>query len=213
MATQIRPSSQWLSLHDASKRIGVTPATLRQWANRGKIRSYRTPGGHRRFSTSEISALVGTASPASSPHRADVFIHSALGRARLEIGEGRLRNEPWYRQFDDAAKEKHRELGRRLMMLLLQALRGERQARLVREAQKLGVEYGRTSLREKTSLTDALRAFLFFRDYIFEDLVGLASGMENQAQMDSVQAYRRLNQFVNEILVSMIETYSRKKNA
>ncbi len=209
--TQIHPSSQWLSLHDASKRIGVTPATLRQWANHGKIRAYRTPGGHRRFSASEISALVGTSEPLASSHSAEVLIHSALGRARLEIGDGRLRNESWYRQFDDAAKERHRELGRRLMTLLLQALRGEKQVRLVREAQKLGAEYARASLREKTSLTDSLRAFLFFRDYIFEDLVGLTSGIENQMGTDPLQAYRRLNQFINEMLISMIETYSRKK--
>jgi hypothetical protein len=168
-------------------------------------------GGHRRFSVSEISALIGTGNSLASSHRAEVLIHSALGRARLELGDGRLQKESWYRQFDDAAKERHRELGRRLMMLLLQASRGEEQARLVREARKLGVEYGRTSLREKTTLTDALRAFLFFRDYIFEDLVGLTSGTENAPGTDPLQAYRRLNHFVNEILVSMIETYSRKR--
>ena len=199
----------WLTLQDASKQLGVSRATLRQWADKGKVRAFRTPGGHRRFSQVEMRSLV---SSDSSPHSAldlDRLIHSALGRARLEIGSGRLEREAWYRGFDDAAKQLHRELGHRLMTLLLQALREEPgEPSVARSARNLGKEYGRASLRQGTSLPDSLRAFLFFRDYIFEDLIDLASRSATNENLRSLDAYRRLSAVVNAMLVAMVETYS-----
>src|SRR4051794_32986707 len=48
----------WLSLHEASEKMGVSAATLRVWADEGRVESYRTPGGHRRFRVGEGSALL-----------------------------------------------------------------------------------------------------------------------------------------------------------
>ena len=55
--SQPRKSDDWLSLQSASKQLGVSPATLRHWADKGKVRAFRTPGGHRRFSETEMRAL------------------------------------------------------------------------------------------------------------------------------------------------------------
>ncbi len=37
----------------------VDPKTVTRWASAGRIGSIRTPGGHRRFRESEVSALLG----------------------------------------------------------------------------------------------------------------------------------------------------------
>jgi len=207
-----RTVTDWLSLQDASNKIGVTPATLRQWANQGRVKSFRTPGGHRRFSASEIRSLVGISTPTSTPPRIETLVHSALGRARMDIGEGRLEKTTWYHHFDERRRELHRKLGRQLMTLLVRVLRGEESERdLTREARKLGQEYGRTSVREKIQLTDALRAFLFFRDYVFEDLIGFSQDGKNPSESVSVDRYRRASHFVNEILVAMVEIFGREK--
>ena len=50
----------WLSLDEAAKRLSVHPATLREWADKGQIRTFRTPGGHRRFSEADVAAQVPT---------------------------------------------------------------------------------------------------------------------------------------------------------
>lgn len=198
----------WLSLQDASKQLGVSPATLRQWADKGKVRAFRTPGGHRRFSQSDMRTLTRQPSAASPVRDLERLIHGALGRARLEIGSGRLEHEAWYRNFDDAAKERHRELGHRLMTLLLQALREEPdEAGTSRRARNLGKEYAHASLRQGTALPDALRAFLFFRDYIFEDLIDLSSRSNSDDDFHPLEIYRRLSTVVNEMLVTMVETY------
>src|SRR6266496_1212828 len=57
----------WLTLHEASERLDVHPATLRQWADRGRVRAFRTPGGHRRFSAEDVDTLLATLSSAPSP--------------------------------------------------------------------------------------------------------------------------------------------------
>ena len=46
-----------ISIGEASKLLGVTQKTLRQWEDNGKITSVRTAGGHRRY---HLNELLGT---------------------------------------------------------------------------------------------------------------------------------------------------------
>ena len=50
---------QKVSVSQAAELLGVTPATLRGWTNRGLVTCTRTLGGrgHRRFSIKEISRI------------------------------------------------------------------------------------------------------------------------------------------------------------
>ncbi|HDH50215.1 MAG TPA: helix-turn-helix domain-containing protein [Nitrospirae bacterium] len=48
-----------LSISKAARYLGVFPLTLRNWEKKGKIRAFRTPGGHRRFRKSDLDALFG----------------------------------------------------------------------------------------------------------------------------------------------------------
>jgi len=47
------------SIAEAAKYIGVSPLTLRNWENKRLIKSFRTPGGHRRFRKSELDRIIG----------------------------------------------------------------------------------------------------------------------------------------------------------
>ena len=51
-------SGEWMSVHEAAPLMGVSPATLRRWSDAGDIRTFTTPGGHRRFSRSAIAGLL-----------------------------------------------------------------------------------------------------------------------------------------------------------
>ena len=46
-----------ISIGEASKILGVTRKTIREWEKQGKIKVERTPNGHRRFSRDEILRL------------------------------------------------------------------------------------------------------------------------------------------------------------
>ncbi len=75
MSTQQTPvREEWLTLHEACSLVGVSPATLRRWSDNGDIRTFTTPGGHRRFAKSAILGLLPAptgASGAASPAMAD----------------------------------------------------------------------------------------------------------------------------------------------
>ncbi|EAZ90104.1 IS607 family transposase [Crocosphaera chwakensis] len=49
-----------LTIKEAAKFLGVSPKTLRRWENAGKIKAYRTQGGHRRFKVEELYQTVNT---------------------------------------------------------------------------------------------------------------------------------------------------------
>ncbi len=49
---------EWMSIHEACRLIGVSPATLRRWSDAGDIKAFTTPGGHRRFSRAAVIGLL-----------------------------------------------------------------------------------------------------------------------------------------------------------
>ena len=48
-----------LDIEKASKIISVSKSTLRRWEKEGKIKSYRTPGKHRRYDEKELLKMIG----------------------------------------------------------------------------------------------------------------------------------------------------------
>lgn len=48
-----------LNIEEASKFISVSKTTLRRWEKEGKIKSYRTPGGHRRYEQEDLLKVIG----------------------------------------------------------------------------------------------------------------------------------------------------------
>jgi len=188
---------QWLSLQEASVRLDVHPATLRQWADRGRLRSYRTPGGHRRFLQEDVQALVG----AGSTPELDLLLTATVGRARLEAG-GRLAEQGWYAELDEAARQRHRLLGRELVRLLVEHLRqpGDLEA-----ARAIGREYGQISKQGGLSVGEAMRAFLAFDDML------LASVDQVAALQPQADLHRHVFAFAGEVLVAMVEAFTEER--
>lgn len=198
----------WLSLGEASRLLGVHPATLRQWADQGKIPVFRTPGGHRRFAEADVRALLETRSKPVTRQGLQILVQSALGRTRLEVSGGRLEREPWYERYDEAARKLHRQLGQRLLGLVMRFLNeGQDQAAALQEGIRLGQEYGRRAFGQGLSLTEAVRAFLLFRDFLIESVVQMAGTASQPGMSNVADTHRRVNTFANEVLLAMVETY------
>ena len=51
--------SQLYSIGEASKKLGVTIKTIREWDKLNKIKTIKTPGGHRRIPKEEIDRIAG----------------------------------------------------------------------------------------------------------------------------------------------------------
>lgn len=193
------PPGTWLSLQQASARLDVHPTTLRGWADRGLVRVYRTPGGHRRFSEEDVRRLLG----GGASRGFDLVVDAGVGRARMESSDGRLETEAWYARLDEDARQRHRALGRDLMLLLRRHLEDPGPASPPTEAVELGARYAALARGEGMSVSEAMRAFLLFKEMVAGGIRQLAGLPGQVADLD-----RRADLFVNEVLIAMVETYT-----
>lgn len=51
-------TSRWLSIGNAALYTGFSPATLRRYEAEGHLTSIRTPGGHRRYTRTDLDAFL-----------------------------------------------------------------------------------------------------------------------------------------------------------
>ena len=60
MRTQIEPDHRLLTPAEVAALLRVDPKTVTRWARTGKLSSIRTPGGHRRYSESEVRGFLNS---------------------------------------------------------------------------------------------------------------------------------------------------------
>jgi excisionase family DNA binding protein len=48
-----------IAIGEAADYLGVSVDTLRRWEKKGKVNTYRSPGGHRYFKTSDLDKVFG----------------------------------------------------------------------------------------------------------------------------------------------------------
>ena len=56
--------SDWLTLGQAARFLGVAQSTIRKWSDEGKVRAFYTPGGHRRFRRADLEEFIARSGPA-----------------------------------------------------------------------------------------------------------------------------------------------------
>ena len=199
---------EWLSLRGAAQVMGVHPATLRAWADQGRIASRRTAGGHRRFSRSELQAWIEARR--SHDAGAQVLVQNALGRMRMELESA---DAPWLSRFDEAMRRAHRDLGRRLLQEVAHAASTPELTDSVRSASDdIGRKYAALSLGEAMPLVEAVRAFLFFRDTIVDSIIQMAGALEPIAAPSWLTVHRQVCAFLNEVLFALVRAYGENRS-
>ena len=151
-------ADRWLTLGQACRVLNVDESTLRRWADAGQVRTFRTPGGHRRFAETDVRAIVQ--GRGKRPY-GDV---GAVATRRIRQQLHSKNHAQWYDTVDESRREKLRPLGRRLMSLVADYLakRGRKNS-LLEEARVTGAEYGMELALAGMSLSQAMEAFTFFR--------------------------------------------------
>ena len=205
--------SRWLTLSAASKLLGIHPATLRQWADAGKIPSYRTPGGHRRFRSEDIRTFLMEASHAETPpelNPEESLFTTALVETRRDLRQSPPSEQLWYSQFDEEGMANQRMLGRALFEKAIRylTLPGQRDT-LIMEGRELGADYALSSLKYDISLLDTVRAFQFFRQKLLRSLTNPGSGARLTEQED-MQLRENFDEFFDEVLFGLIGTYEQQ---
>ena len=59
-----RDDSEWLTLGQAARFLGVAQSTIRKWSDAGRVPAFYTPGGHRRYRRSDLEAFLDRSGPA-----------------------------------------------------------------------------------------------------------------------------------------------------
>ena len=190
---RIVEKSQWLSLRDACRLLDVSNTTLRQWADNGYLRVYRTPGGHRRFLRDDVESFANAPEQAQEQGREDAIEDSALRKIRRSLSRNDVVKQSWYQSVEEEGKDRMRLFGRRLLSLLLQESGRRRRQELLEEAHMLGREYGTEMSERGVSLKDTIEAFVFFRTMVLDST---NSG-----------AWNRIIEAADRVLVGMADSY------
>src|SRR5690348_9646028 len=58
-----RDDSEWLTLGQAARFLGVAQSTIRKWSDQGRVPAFYTPGGHRRYRRRDLETFVDRSGP------------------------------------------------------------------------------------------------------------------------------------------------------
>lgn len=198
---------EWVSLRDAAAILGVHPATVRNWADRGDLSSRRTPGGHRRFRRADLEQWA-SASQNPPPAEVRMLVQSALGRMRLHISEGQIREMPWAREMDEDTRTLMRQRGIQLMEALQAFLADSPEADgALERVRSLGRDYSAFLMSKGLSLPEIMQGFLVFSDFVHEAALNIVEMVNLRAPNEWISLLRRVRRFNNELLLSMCAYY------
>jgi len=199
-------NGEWVSLRRAADILGVHPATVRNWADKGDIIARRTPGGHRRFRKSDLTQYAQSQGELQ-PVEVQVIIQNALGQARMEVGEGHLEEAPWYKGMSEKTRVAMRSQGRELLEALRTYLAaGAPDARLS-DAIRLGKGYAIQLHEDGLTLPQAIRGFFYFGEFIINSILTWSEVTPPRSAPEWANLLRQVNNFMNAMLLSMVEYY------
>jgi excisionase family DNA binding protein len=198
--------SEWVSLRGAAEMLGVHPATVRNWADKGEIPSRRTPGGHRRFRLADLQRHMRQQAE-MQPVEVQVIIQSALGQTRLQVGDGHLSGAPWYAAMREETRQALRTQGRALLEELRQYLASGAPDSGLSRAIEMGTKYATALIADGLTLPQAVRGFLYFGDFVINSVLTWSELAAPRSPSEWAQLLRHVNTFMNAMLLSIIEYY------
>jgi excisionase family DNA binding protein len=163
----------WISLSEASRVLGVSPATLRRWSDAGRLRVFTTPGGHRRFSRTALERML----PADRLRRPSIgaggLTADRMTRTYRRASRDVAPELPWVVTMTDEQRHFFRERGQVISDSLLGFLDAPDPAagqRHLQAAESAAEGQGKASANLGWSLSQTVEAFLRFRQPFHHEL-------------------------------------------
>jgi excisionase family DNA binding protein len=199
-------SNEWLSLKQAADILGVHPATVRNWADDGKLPFRRTPGKHRRFRRDDLLHYAQSQGELQ-PLEVQVIIQNALGRARMHVGDGNLSEMRWYNDMSENGRQHLRLQGRRVLEALRSYLGAGAPDEMLSEAIALGSEYAKALSEDNVTLPQAMRGFFYFSDFVVDSILTWSELSQPRNSSEWATLLRQVNAFIHTMLLSITEYY------
>lgn len=205
-STTASTQRQWLTLKDASEFLGVHFTTLRSWADNGEIQVFRTPGGHRRFSLSDLRRFLDERVGRIAGTDADMVVNAVIQHVHHEMARIPREQLRWHYPLDDQSHQQRRQRGQQLFALALSfVLKPGLRPRFLEEGRKLGVDYGREAHASKVSLVDVGRAVRFFRNQLIQAV--RAEESPDLFDADDMRIQQQIDLFLDEVLYAVLAGY------
>jgi excisionase family DNA binding protein len=202
-------NSEWVSLRHAADILGVHPATVRNWADKGDLPTRRTPGGHRRFRRSDLQKMAAsyTDNTQTQANEVKLILQNALGQARMQVGKADMDDMAWYEGMSEETRHTLRERGRSVLEAMRSYLaNGDGDENLIAAVQ-MGKLYAKALHDDEMSLPNAVRGFFYFSDFVMESVLSWSEVSAPSNQHDWAKLLQQVNHFNNAMLLSIVEYY------
>jgi len=197
-------SPEWISIGRACQMLGVNPATLRQWTTTGKVRVYRTPGGHRRYSTAEIASLSQTVQESPVDSLPQTIILQLRARYRTHAHSSSAQPD-WMERLDASARGRFHALGDELLERLgeyLSARSPRQKQRALSRGWEIAAQYGQLAREAGMDTAQAVDAYLMYRRPLLDVLSrSLSAHPELSGQLGRI--VRDAERFMDEVLAGI----------
>jgi excisionase family DNA binding protein len=197
--------SGWVTLGRASEILGVDESTLRRWADSGRLRVYRTPGGHRRFSVVNLEEMV--AGERQHHQATDDIERLAVAKIRRQLQRARHQEDGWYASLSEADRQRLRDQGRRLLEIVGEYLnKRSRRSGLLDEALEIGGAYGRILIEAGLPLPSAIGAYIGFRKTM-DETTRQAAVRESLPMEEALEACGQVHALGDQVLRGLAAAY------
>jgi excisionase family DNA binding protein len=186
-----------LTIGEASKLLGVSEPTLRNWTDQGEIKAFITPGGHRRFAEADLVNLVRRKQDRKLPEQIEATIKEVAPREH-QVVEDYLLSTRWYPRLGESARQELRE-------------RGTVRERAHQEAGTIGKEYGLQLSGLGLSLNEAIEAFVLHRAPLLDAASRLIKSRGGSLSRRTQEALLHVSNLTDRMLLSLVEAYQEPK--
>jgi excisionase family DNA binding protein len=198
-------AGRWLPMGEAASMLGVDEATLRHWADTGRVRTFRTPGGHRRFLGDDLAALIRRDVPRVED------LAGLVARRSVKVLAGSparpLRKRAWFSTLDEGLRTRAREHGRRLFGAVVRYVTDPGARRAVRlELLERAAAYGAELQRARVSPAEAAEAFGHFRRLLIK-MVTEPRGRGGLLDETQVRTLLETSDLLDEIFQAMLRAW------
>lgn len=200
-----------ISISEASRMLGVSEATLRQWTDEGKIRAFITPGGHRRYNKAELRSFIGKQQRVHGIKDLVTKIEDTPPLHR-ELAHTYFSTTSWYSKLDTESQRHLAESGRQLLHTIIRYITEPLKQKEVEElARSIGSDFGEQVARLGLSLTESLEAFMLHRNPVINAATDLMKRREALNER-TVEAIPLVTHIMDETLIALVAAYQRYQN-
>ncbi|MFO8009639.1 MAG: helix-turn-helix domain-containing protein [Dehalococcoidia bacterium] len=195
-----------LTISQASRMLGVSEVTLRQWTDEGRIEAFITPGGHRRYPEAELRRFIGAGNRMQG-------IKDLVARMKLapeqeqQIANTRFIEASWYKNLDAGSRARLGEMGRKVYLVVMAYItKPGKRSETLQHARDVGTDFGRYLVELGVPLTDCLEAFMLHRSPLINagaDLMKKRKALNERV----AEAIPLVTQITDEVLLSLVAAY------